>query len=60
MTHAVESIIAYCVLKVANDQQGQLLVNGFEVIDQGEKVLFEVFGVVVLTRVCGFYCWCVW
>ena len=56
-THAVESRIVYCVLKVTNCQHDQLLVSSFEVSDQGENFLFKLFGVVVLRRVCGVFRW---
>ena len=56
-THTVKSVIVYCVLRVNNDQHGQLLVGSFQVIDQGEQVLFELFWAVVLMRVCGCFRW---
>ena len=44
----MEIIILHCVLEVANDNRGRLLVNGFEVSEQGKKCLFKVFYVVVV------------
>ena len=53
MIHAAESIILDYVLEVTNDNQGQLLVNGFEVSDHGDNSLFKLSGVAVLLSSTG-------
>ena len=54
----VESIIVNYALEVTNYNQGQPLVNSFEVSDQGEKCLFKVFGVIVVRSRRRSNMWC--